>query len=456
MGRLSLPIHSYEFAAKSAGAMRLLNCYAEKAPPEGKAPTSLVRSPGVVSASAPLAGTGRGLYRFKNALYAVAGTTLYRIDSDHAITSIGTVTGVELCTFADNPTQLAICDPTATFVYDGALTKITSTDFNRGFMCAPIDNYVVFLSPDGKLFCSNLADARTYDPLNYATPEGSPDDAVGLIADHRQIVIGSTNSLELFENLGGSGFPFQRASNGFIELGCAAGYSLAKVDNSVFWLASDLTVRRLVGLTPARVSQHGVEEAISTYAKVDDARAFGVSIKGHLWYVLTFPTASATWLYDASTGEWHERASYGLSRWRACASAVCYNKTYVQDYETGKVGYLDGSSAAEWGEVQRMQWTYGSVYDEGNLKFHSDLTVKVQPGVGLVSGQGADPQISLEVSDDGGMTFDHVETQSLGAMGQYKETINWQQLGMAEDRVYRNTISDPVMVRVSDAQLTVS
>lgn len=452
---MRLPIHSYTLSSKQVGVERLLNCYAEAQPPEGKGPTSIVRASGIkpgVSGS----GIGRGLFTFQQVLYAVSGTTLYKIDAQHKVTSLGTVSGNQLCTFAANASQLTICDPDASYVFDGSLNRITDPDFLNGKQCAGIDSYVLFLGPNGEFFCSDLAQATSYDALNFATAEGAPDKTIGLIADHRQALLFGTDSLELWEDVGGNAFPFARASNGFVELGCAAGYSIAKLDNSPHWLASDLTVRRLDGLTPIRVSQHGVEQAIRSYAVVSDARGFSFTESGHIFYVLTFPTAGHTWVLDATTHEWHERESYGLTRWRPCATALCYNRNYVQDFETGDVGYIDAKTFTDWGKTQRMSWTYPSVYDKGDLKFHSELSVRVQTGLGLSTGQGSQPKIQLECSDNGGITFEHVEDISLGRQGHFNARVAWEQLGMADERVYRNTVSEPIPVTVSDAQVTVT
>lgn len=456
---MKLPVHSYQHLSKPVGVERLVNCFAESSPPEGKAPHALMRAPGIVSAATPSPGAGRGLYRFKNRLYALVGTTLYRVSSAHALTTIGTVSGSSVVSFAENPTQLVICDPAASYTYDETtFAQITDTDFTSraGAQASALDGYILFREPNsGRFFSSDLNDATSYDSLMFATAEGLADDIVGIITDHRQAVLAGELSMELWYNAGTSGFPFLRDSNGYVELGCAAGGSLARVDNSIMWLASDLTVRRLDGLTPVRISQHGVEQAIATYT-VSDAYAFTYSAQGHIFYVLTFPTDGATWVYDATTQEWHERESYAISRWRPCSAAYCYGRTYVQDYETGKVGYLDAETYTEWDNTHRMEFTFPSVYDAGRRMFHKSFQVHAETGVGLTTGQGSDPRMTLEVSDDSGRTWRTLATKSLGAIGEYKARVKWDRLGSSRDRVYRCSISDPVKVVISDATLEVT
>ena len=451
-----LPVQSYAHFSPVVASERLVNCFVEQAPPKGKAPYAACRTPGIVAGANVGAGAGRGIYRWQGQLYAVSGNSFYHVSNAYVVTLIGTIAGTDLVSFAETPTQLVICSVSASYVYNGSLlAEITDTDFANGSQCCSIDGYVLFREEgSGRFFASDLNDATSYDALFFATAEGLSDNVTGIIADHRQAILAGSDSMEIWYNAGISGFPFIRDSNGFIELGCAAGDTLYKVDNTVFWLASDLTVRRLDGVTPMRVSTHGVEQAISTY-DVTDAYAYGYTQGGHLFYILVFPD-QATWVYDATTQLWHERQSYGLSRWRPCAMALAYNKHYVQDYETGKVGYLDQETYTDWSDTQRMEITFEDVYNNGNLLCHKRLELVAETGVGTVSGQGVNPQLTLEKSNDSGRTWVTMPTKALGAMGEYKTRVKWDALGSSRYRRYRVSISDPVKVVIADAQLEVT
>lgn len=435
----------------------MVNAFAEMQPADGKGPTSVMRAPGITSFAAPTIGAGRGCFAWNNVLYCVVDTILYQVSSAGVCTALGTVSGSGIVTWGINTNQLVICTNPDAYVWDGTtLAKITDSDYTvrGGGMVGSLDSYVLFNEPNsGRFFCSDLDDATSYDPLYFATAEGFPDNLVGLIVDHRQVFLAGLQSIELWYDAGGSGFPFQRDTNGLMELGCAAGQSLCKVDNSVFWLASDLTVRRLNGLTPTRVSQHGVEQAIASYT-VSDAYAFTYTQDGHINYVLTFPTDNHTWIYDVTTGEWHERESFGMGRWRACSAAYCYGRNIVMDYSTGALGVLDSFAYTEFGDPLRAEWTFGSVsYAGGNRTFHAGLECIAETGVGVTTGQGSVPEIMLDISNDGGRTWRAFSTRKMGATGEYHQRIRWQKLGSSRDRIYRMAVSDPVKVTVSDAQL---
>jgi hypothetical protein len=231
-----------------------------------------------------------------------------------------------------------------------------------------LDNYLVFTEAySGRWFSSNVAAPDTYDALMFATAEGQPDQLTGLIADHGQAFLAGLRSCELWQNTGGTGFPFARIDNGLIEIGCAAGRSLAKIDNSILWLANDLTVRRLDGFTPVRISTDGVEAAIRGYGDVTGAYAFAYTFAGHLMYTITFP-GLATWEFDITTGLWHERISHNSSTWNVVGVTQFGNDVYTID-GGGRVGVLRSSVYTEYGETQRVEFVCAPMYAEANRLF---------------------------------------------------------------------------------------
>lgn len=112
------------------------------------------------------------------------------------------------------------------------------------------------------------------------------------------------------------------------------------------------------------------------------------------------------------------------------------------------------TSVIRWG-VQRMEWTYQPVYAEQQRAFHDRLEVVLEMGVGQTTGQGSDPKIMAEYSDDGGLTWKSLPDASLGAIGKRKVRAYWTGLGSARQRVYRMAVSDPVRVVVTDTLLEV-
>jgi hypothetical protein len=207
-----------------------------------------------------------------------------------------------------------------------------------------------------------------------------------------------------------------------------------------------------------RVSQHGVEEKLSAYARVDDCEAFPYTWNGHLFVVFRFPNALGTgngacWVFDVTTSEWHERSTYGSSTWNVVDTAECYGKVFVQQASTGAIGYLSDSVYTEFGGTLRREWTYPAVYQDNVDMFHAQLELVARTGdapIGIV------PQVTLEISDDGGNTWVAMPARELGRVGQYKHLVRWNRLGVAKDRVYRCSVDNAaVPVRITGTTLQV-
>lgn len=427
-----------------ACATRLVNCYVSADAEQAIGPV-LKGFPGI-SAYEDFGDEQRAGLVIHGVKYVVSGDKLYRIPGGSSPILEGTLTGSGLARpqMATNGAQVAILIAPDLWVYTIAtsvLAKVTDSDYAGASSVQFIDNYLSFTEfGAGRWFVSNLAAATAYDSLMFATAEGSPDKLVAHIVDHREAFLLGVDSCEIWQNAGVSGFPFVRSSNGFVEIGCLAPLSAAKADQSIFWLASDGTVRRLQGVTPVRVSTDALDAAMLGYSR-EEAFSSVVVWKGHTFYVLTFP--EATWALDINTGKWIELKSHGLDNWRIAYAFQDDGHTYVGDSQSGKIGKLD-EVYAEWGDEFVMLWQAPNIYADQNRGRHRSVEVVVKAGVGLPTGQGSDPQLMCAFSDDGGESFTNLPTRSMGAIGSRKARCVWSNMGSSLNRVYQWSISDPV------------
>jgi hypothetical protein len=456
--KLPLPFATYKLDATQASAKRLVNCYAEVVPQGEKNAIILKRSHGTALWADVGTGPGRGLHVHKGRLYSVSGSSLYSIDESGTETRLGAISGSGLTSIDSNvDSVVVVSQPEGYYYTNGTFGQITDTDFtSRGASRVVfLDNWMIFLEPSsGRHFAADFGQVVNFNALNFATAESNPDNTIDLLANQSQLCQFGTNSVELAYNSGAQGYPFERLpSGGKLELGCAAERSAVNIDNSFMWLASDLTVRRLNGITPVRVSTHAIEEQIAAFSVKSDAVGLTYTLAGHIYYVLTFPSVGRTFTLDVTSSQWHERESWQQGRWRPISYAYCYGKHLVQDYDTGRIGELSPTIYADFGDPQVMQWTYPTVYAEGRIAFHDRLEMIVQRGVGLASGQGSEPLLTLECSDDGGKTWSILPQRSMGAMGQYKWLAVWDRLGSSDNRVYRGSTSEPVPTTIIDTQL---
>lgn len=452
MPRISLPIESYDLRSTPASPSRLVNCFAEALPSGSKSPAVLLRAPGAKARTTVGTGPIVAQHAALGHNYIVSGSKLWQIDVNNNAAQLGDIGTPGNVDIDSNDTAVVVVNEPNAYYWDGsAFGQITDPDFtSRGAGDVEfLNNFLLFREPhSGRFFGADLGSATDFDALSFATAEGKPDLLVGLKVDHLQAILFGEETTEIWDNNPTAGaFPFSRSVNGFLELGCFNGRTVAKLDNSVYWLANDYTVRRLEGATPIRVSTHAIEQRISQWTLVG-CKATTYTKDGHLFYVLTFP--EGTVVYDATTRLWHERQTYGLPNW-AWGSAVNFaGKVLVGDTTSNAIAELDPFTYADRGETQRMEWTYQTVYAEQQRAFHDRLEMVFEPGVGLTTGQGSDPEVMLQKSDDGGKTWVSMPNRKLGRIGKYEQRAVWHSLGSARQRVYRAAVSDPVSVTLTD------
>lgn len=450
---------SYRARSLNADAQRSVNCYLELDNTSDRAPVAMYGTPGLVLRLTLGAAPVRGGITMGDYAYFVAGNTVYRVSSTYAATSLGTIgTITGQVGMAHNGTEVIIVDGVAGWLATSStLTKITDVDFPNGVTrAASIDGYflVTGLANSEKFYINETPRAGSgWNGLDFASAEGSPDYTISLVASHRECWLFGSDSAEVWLNTGNPDFPFERSSNTFIERGCGAAGSVAAMDNTVYWLGASKDGKGIVfkaeGYTPVRISNHAMEKAISAYSTLADAIAFTYEMEGHQFYVLTFPTANHTWVFDAATGEWHEwlwrkPGDNTLHRHRANCAVFFNGQQLVGDWETGKVYSLDFDTYSDNGDPIRRERTTQTISAEGERLFFSQLLVDMETGVGLTTGQGSDPEVMLEYSDDGGHSWSNIKTAKIGKIGEYKRRVRFGPTGQSRNRVWRLSMTDPV------------
>jgi hypothetical protein len=473
------PILGSSYVARSVNAAdnRMVNLFPEAIPDGGQTKGFLNRAPGLKFQQTVGTGPIRGLWAHQTNgvdFYAASGTEFYKLNAlTGSATKLGDITGTGQVSIADNGTQIFIaCNPDA-FIYnevDNTFQQITDTDFPGAVTVAYLDGYFVFNEPDSqRMWVTALLNGLDVSPLDFASAEGSPDGIVAINVDHRECWVFGTDSIEVWYDAGLQDFPLQRIQGAFNEIGCVAAFSVAKLDNGLFWLGCDARgqgiVYRANGYTGSRVSTHAIEYAIQSYGNISDAIAYTYQQDGHAFYVLTFPSANATWVYDVATQAWHERAGWSngsFTRHRSNCQCNFQGTVVVGDYENGNIYTLDLNTYADNGGIQKWLRSWRALpTDTNNLKRSTQhsLQLDCESGVGLNNGQGSSPQVMLRWSDDGGHTWSNEHWANMGKIGQFFRRVFWRRLGMTlklRDRVYEISGTDPVKVAIMGAQLDVT
>jgi hypothetical protein len=464
---------TYTLEHPSAAAQRLVNLYLETqegGPRKGNS-ARFVGTPGLRSRATLGGGPIRGVHCASTGqLFVVSGSNLFEVTPDwtanlrsgYLASSSGRVTMV------DDGTRLLIGDGSTTaynanLAFGSALSAVADADCPGGH-AAWQDGYFLHTVPNtGQFAISGLNDV-TYDPLDVATAEGRPDNLVMILSVNRLIWLFGQQTTEVWWNSGNADFPFQRNESAFIETGTVSAGTCVRVGGSVAWVGNDErgrgTVWHAQGFQPVRISTHAVERALASYANLAQASAFAYQQGGHEFYQLSVPTSDSdsggTWVYDFSTGQWHERtylSTTGEEPHRACCGTVAFGEVVVGDREDGRLYTYDLAYYTDDGQpIRRMRQSPHVSQGEKRVRFNS-FELQAEPGVGLTSGQGSAPVVLLSWSDDGGHTWSNEHEASMGAVGEYRTRIKWRRLGVARDRVFRVATSEPVPVTWLGAEI---
>ena len=515
---MKTPILGQAYVARSINAAdnRLVNLFPEAIPDGGKEAGFLNRAPGLQFLQTVGTGPIRGLWAHQtngSDFYVVSGIQVFKLTSTSATPQLlGTVSGTGPVSIADNGAVIFFACNGPSYTYfepTGEFNQITDENFPGAVTVAYIDNLFVFNEPNSQRIWS----VDTVDPvsasyiyplvfnsLDFASADGSPDGVVAINVDHRQMWVFGTDSVEVWYNAGLKDFPLTPVQGAFNEIGCAAPYSVAKLDNALFWLGTDARGQGIVyknnGYTGIRVSTHAIEYAIAQYGNISDAVAYTYQQEGHAFYVLSFPSASKTWVYDVSVQAWHERASGDEGQYRHRSNCQCNfgGTIIVGDFENGNIYAFDLDVYADNGQIQRWLRSWRALpTGQNNLKrtAHHSLQLDAETGVGLngigpsaplealltessselltesgedllvsvATVQGVNPQAMLRWSDDGGHTWSNEHWRSMGAIGQYGYRTIWRRLGMTDklrDRVYEVSGTDPVKIAIMGAELFIT
>lgn len=362
-------------------------------------------------------------------------------------------------------------------------TTNTFTPLPNGMLLGPVSFvayvegfFVALLSNSNQFQWSAPLDATTWDPLDTNKVSVFAGNVLSMFADHNELWFWGERQTQPY-SLTGSINTFDPIPGGFMEAGIFAPNSPVRLDNSIFWLGGDErgggVIWRANGYTPNRVSNHAIEFALQGYLTtfgavgLSDAIGYSYQDQGHGFYVLRFPTANATWVYDVATGMWHQRGFWNAAAGKFEAHhsqnhTFNFGKHLVGDWSSGKIYNMSISLFTD-GEnvIRRVRRTRHASSDQ-SFVFFKTLQIYAETGVGPMpplldgAGQPRDPMINLRWSNDGGHVWSNELSAGIGQAGTYGQRIMFRRLGRGRARVWEVSASDPVPYRLIGAYLDVS
>lgn len=463
-----------------------INFYPEIDPtkqPGERGIVALYPTPGLVTEiTFPIPAEIRGQRALSGLQYAIAvcGNRVYRIDQALSYTQVGTLTtSTGPVSITDNVMTVQgltayIVDGVNRYYYVVATNTFVTLPPSDGAwqgadVCDTVDNYIIYNKPGTQLWSSTDLGSPLSTQAWYGAKDGSPDNLVALIVDHRQVYLLGEVTTEVWVDVGTQipgliTFPFQRVSGTSSQNGIGARFSLVRYAETFMFLSRDTlgtaTIGMMMGYEYKRVSTHAVENSLIG-VNVENARAWSMQQEGHEFYVITFPDIDLTWVYDLATQQWFKwlwwdspNAVYKRHRGQNCIAFA--NKNLVGDYENGKIYAIDFDAYTDAGNPIRRLRRAPHITTDLQRQYFEEFQIQFQPGVGLTTGQGDNPQAMLRWSNDGGSTWSNEHWVGIGRQGNYTNRAIWRRLGWARDRIFEVAVTDPVKAVIVSANLKAS
>lgn len=419
-------------------------------------------------------GPGRAHFCQDGREFAVIGTIFYEIGVNALLTPRGTVAiGANPATITSNGDggdELFITSGDNGYVYDltaNTLTQIAALN-GKATMGDFLDGYFLALDANTSTFyASNLLDGTTWQTgTMFAQRSAASDPWKSMKVSTPYIWLFGEYTTEVWYDAGSASFPFAKHPSGLIQYGIAAPFSVSKGEGgALVWLSSssigDGSVLRANGFTPEPVSDYPREYMFDGYGTISDAVADTYRDFGHTFYLLSFPTQDITWAWDAGTQSWAERVTWIAEQnkfvaWRPRWHAMAFGEHRMLDASTGNVyrfNYAAGATDVDARPIRRIRRAPCLSY-ENRLITYPGFELDLEVGLGTATGQGADPQIMLRISKDGGKTFGNEIMRSAGKTGEYSRRARWDACGQARRMVFEVSMTDPIPWRLTDAYLT--
>jgi len=460
---------AYRARSESIAADACINLYPEiTESAESVKKSALYGTPGMKLLQMVTTAPCRGAFSQDDRSFAVLGDTLYEVNITQATATA--ISGTILndgnpVSFASNGRggeQLAIVGGGALFIFNFVTNVLTGPIglplTNDALIVVFINGYFVLQEMASvRRWFSALEDGTSWDALDFFATSQTSDDGVGLIAVHDRLWCFGSQTASIYYDSGDALTPFQPYPGTVIHEGATSPWSIILQGENVFWLAQDNLGRgRIVmadgsGGQPVPISTAPISFAISGYARINDCEALAYEQEGHPFVAFTFPTGDQTWVWDTREQMWHQRDQFdeitGVShRWRARGCAVQGVEIMVGDYETGGLYTLSLDTFVDaCGPIRRLRRA-PYLSSENQWIFLDRFELGIQAGIGLITGQGSDPQLMLRVSRDSGATWTPPVVASMGAIGDYLARPAWTRLGRvrADRLVIEVTQTDPV------------
>lgn len=383
-------------------------------------------------------GIDRGGINWKGTYYRVMGSKLISISSTGAITTLGDVGGGTQVSMDYSFDRLAIASSGKLYYLKGTtLSQVTDADLGIVLDVIWVDGY--FMTTDGaSLVVTELDDPMAVNPLKYGSSEADPDPVKGLIKIQNEVYALNRHTIEVFDNIGGDLFPFQRIEGAQIQKGIIGTHCACELVDAVAFLGSGRNEAPAIYIganaTATKISTREIDQILATYTEAQLATSVLEKRidKGHqhLWVHLP----DRTMVYDLAGSAAVQEPMWfyltagldGFSQYRAKNLVWIFDQWQCADPTSTSFGTLDSTISTQYGAMARWEFGTTIIYNEGNgAVFHELELVCLTGRVAL----GINPTITTSYSIDG-ETWSDEKFVNIGTVGDRTKRIAWRRQGI--------------------------
>ncbi len=422
--------------------------------------TALFHTPGQ-KAFVSIAGINRGQHVMSSVNYTVNGNLLYKVNENQTAISIGAIEGVGMVSMADNGSKLVIVVPGGkSYVYDGSvLVEITDIDFIVSDTVSFKDGYFIFTASAGNVFFNSaLNDPLNFRALDFGTAEIDPDNIMSTHVTHNELFVIGEETIELFQNIGGSDFPFQRIPGANMQKGSHSTFGVVGLDETFAFIGGGKEektgIYQVADTSKAvKISTPAIDNEIQKFSKAEISNSVAMTYfdRGNQIAIFTFESSiipSRTFAYNTTSSKitgipvWFEfQTGVSNNRWNVNSISLAYGKL-LAGTTGGNIVELDHETYTDLGDPIFRQFTTGPFSNQELPLFIPKIILWMEMGQGNSGDQ--DPVVSMDYSDDG-RVFGNRRVRKVGKVGEYGKQIEWRRNGRTPAfRVHRFTLTDPI------------
>ncbi|WP_104656532.1 packaged DNA stabilization protein [Ralstonia insidiosa] len=285
-------------------------------------------------------------------------------------------------------------------------------------------------------YVTQLANQFTFNTQLFGNDSNSSDPLNALLKFRNELYMCNRYTIAVFDNTGGTGFPFTEVPGATIQKGVIGPYARTTTSQGFAFVGGSEdeapSVWLSVGLGVAtKIATREIEIMLAQYPEQQLYQ--GVTLeyraeKDQQLIYLHLPDYTA--VYDVAGSQAAQQAIWylldsstdGNGAWRAWHPVYCYGKFLVGDKYDQRMAFIDGTTAAQYGVNAR--WQFDTLFAFNQAKGFVVTAMELIGTFGHAA-LGEKDTMSMQYTNDGRM-WSTPRYISMGAQGNTRQRAQWR------------------------------